>query len=152
MKNFNGNNKGKDKDLDLMEFLEILQYEYFQCEVKKKINPSPADKRYYQKVMVGKERKIKDIAKRNGLESIFSSEKVREKFYDMVYKKGRAIPEVKFTAKELDYYYSIGASFKSCQNPLLYGKCVFVGDNVLIIETPSGEEKSLLKGEAIRIL
>jgi len=38
-------NTVKDKDQTVIEFFEALQIEYFVCEIRKKIYPSPKDKK-----------------------------------------------------------------------------------------------------------
>ena len=110
----------KTRDLSLYDFFSKLQEEYVCAEVRKKIYTKPKDKGYWQRVMDGKAIKIKDIALRNSLPSIFTSESLKEKVYyriinkqgfpNFVYKNEAERLEIEF----LDFvnYYRQGCEFK----------------------------------------
>lgn len=76
----------KDKDQEILDFLDVLQKEYIAAEIRSKVYRKPKDRKYYKKVMNLKKTKIQDISFRNGLSDIFSDtttlNKYRENFYN----------------------------------------------------------------------
>lgn len=100
----------KTKNLSVAEYFLVIQKEYLIAEFRKKIYFSPKDKRYYQRVMNFKSEKIKDISKRNRLDSIFNNEskmnEVREELFD---KLGN--PRFEMTPLDLENYYATGNEF-----------------------------------------
>jgi len=95
---------GKDRNLTILEYFEKLQIEYFICEIRRKIYPSPVDKRYYKKVMLMKKQKIDDISQRNNLDSIFTNDEVRIDFQKRVY-PDVGMPKFDLTEQDIKYYY-----------------------------------------------
>jgi hypothetical protein len=78
----------KTRDIPLYEYFSKLQEEYICAELRHKIYPKPKDKTYWkEKVMIGKKKKIEDIALRNCLKSIFTSDEIRDKYYNKVFNK-----------------------------------------------------------------
>ena len=61
----------KTRNLSVYEYLKELQVEYIVFELRRKIYQSQKDRRHFEKVLNFKETKIKDIARRNCLKSIF---------------------------------------------------------------------------------
>lgn len=75
-------NKEKTRHQTIYEFLECLQLEYVNLELRKKIYPFANDKKYYKRTMEFKKQKIVDIATRNRLSTIFDDEQVKAKIYN----------------------------------------------------------------------
>ncbi len=110
----------KTRDQSLFEFLEALQQEYIQGELRLKIYPKSKDKKYWKKVLAYKETKIKDIAKRNSLPNIFDDESIKSGYRDklirqtgmpsFVYKDQSDMDE--FLSKDFLYYYSRGSEVR----------------------------------------
>ena len=103
----------KTRNLSVAEYFDVIQREYYIAEFRRKIYYSPKDKRYYGRVMEHKRVKIEDIAKRNHLDSIFTSEskaaQVRGALFDEF---GR--PRFEMTAEDRNNYYSVGNEFSYC--------------------------------------
>lgn len=76
----------KTRHQTLFQFLESLQIEYVNAELRKKIYPIIKDKKYHQRVMQHKKQKIIDIATRNGLPTIFSNDDEKSRIYSIVYR------------------------------------------------------------------
>lgn len=75
----------KTKNQSRFSFFESLQQEYIVALIRSKIYPSPRDKKYYkERVMAGKEIKIKEISSRNNLVSIFDDEDSWNEYYNQV--------------------------------------------------------------------
>jgi len=143
----------KTRDLPLYDYFNKLQEEYIVAELRKKIYPKLKDKKYWDKVMQFKKKKIEDIVLRNCLNSIFNNEKVKEKLYLKVYNK-TGLPnflykddEDRFQTEILDkrYYYNEDSDFKVIlsDDEMLVGKLVSVDLStkklVLIIDGSSKE-------------
>lgn len=77
----------KTRDLHIYDFLEVLQIEYINAELRGKIYPNAGDKAFYrEKVMYHKKKKIQDICSRNPqLPNIFNSEDEKKRIIDRVY-------------------------------------------------------------------
>lgn len=89
----------KSRYLSSSQLFEILQEEYIVCELRSKIYPECIrnkkgeevfPREYWKSLMEKKKVKIVDLAKRNGLFSIFDDKRVMMDFYK------RIIPEVGF--------------------------------------------------------
>lgn len=74
----------KSRDVSILDFLQILQEEYICTIIRHKIYPRISDKNHYKKVAKGKEEKIRDIAKRNNLSTIFDDKDLYLEFWDRV--------------------------------------------------------------------
>lgn len=111
----------KDKNQSILEFFEVLQLEYFICEIRKKIYISQKDKNYYKRVMDFKKNKIEDLSLKNGIPSIFSDEELRIDFIKKTYPK-LGLPEfIKcynntklaiWTENDNNHYYLTGKDIK----------------------------------------
>lgn len=110
-----------DRDLSVLEYFKELQKEYFAAEIRSKIYSKMKDKKYFRdRVMVGKEIVIKDIAKNNHLPSIFTSKKEYYKVRNLVYgERGYPNFEYKnesfrsqFGEKDLFYYFYKGSEVR----------------------------------------
>jgi hypothetical protein len=77
--------KDKTRNLSLYDYLEALQKEYINAELRKKVYPITKDKEFYKRTMLHKEEKINDIAKRNGLPTIFVDQSEHERLYALIY-------------------------------------------------------------------
>jgi hypothetical protein len=127
--------KIKTRNLSYYQYFIQLQTEYIVSELRKKIYPSPKDKKYYQRVMEGKKKIIEDIALRNSLKSIFSDESEKRKEYLSVY-KNIGFPDfnykteqerVIFEVKDKNFYYMKGAEFRiTIDKKEKIGKLLFV--------------------------
>lgn len=121
----------KSRDLTIVEFFNKLQEEYIVAELRRKIYPKVKDKKFWEKVMEGKRRKINDISLRNSLPNIFNNEKVKEKKYSCVYRES-GFPnfiykdcedETQIAEFDKKYYYNIGSQVRVFDNgELLIGK------------------------------
>lgn len=75
----------KDRDLPITDYLDILQREYVVAEIRHKIYPKIGDKKYWEKVMIGKRKKIEDICFRNKIQNIFNDQAEKERIYLDIY-------------------------------------------------------------------
>lgn len=100
----------KTRNLSAAEYFLVIQKEYLIAEFRRRIYYSPKDKAYYQRVMEHKALKIKDIAKRNCLDTIFDNpkklEEVRNDLFDEMGK-----PKFEMSPSDVDNYYAIGNDF-----------------------------------------
>lgn len=148
----NSSEKSKSRNLSIFEFFEILQLEYMTAELRKRIYPKPADKRYYTKVMSFKKDKIADIASRNTLPSIFNSVEEKRNLYRKFYNE-KGLPnfvyrndqdEEKFAPQDREHYYSQGAEVKvHTDEGIIVGEIYEVNfSKSIIFVKPRGEEES----------
>jgi hypothetical protein len=110
----------KSRNLSVYRYFEKLQFEYIVAELRKKIYPAKKDKNYHEKVMRFKKEKIEDIALRNSLPSIFSDSKIRQEYYQQIYKM-EGIPnffykdeleQQELQQKDYMFYYAINSEVK----------------------------------------
>jgi len=108
------------KNLSYFEYYDKLQREYLLFELRKKIYPSIKDKKYFEKVLSFKKKKILDLSARNQFPSIFSDEQYKNKFYIEFYPK-IGFPnffyrdendEEIFKEKDFSFYYLEGSEVK----------------------------------------
>lgn len=140
----------KTRNLSVAEYFDVIQQEYYIAEFRKKIYYNPKDKRYYGRVMGHKAEKIKDIAERNHLDSIFTSDRkaaeIRGSLFDVT---GR--PRFDMTDADRENYYSTGNEFS-------YRGGVWVLDSVredgqLVLYSSHDERYEIVSPEdVIRIL
>lgn len=71
-------NKRKSRDQRFFEFFITLQKEYIVAEIRKKIYPDIHGKEKSQEIMLGKKRKIFDMAIKNSIKTIFPDMKIGE--------------------------------------------------------------------------
>ena len=106
--------------LSTYEYLQVLQLEYVVTELRKKVYIKRKDREFFKRVLVGKEKKIKDICLRNSLPSLFEDEDTKRRCYQEVYgefgypnfhyKNHEQVEE--FRVKDFYYYYSKDSDFK----------------------------------------
>jgi hypothetical protein len=77
----------KTRNQTLFQYLESLQTEYINAELRKKIYPIVKDKRFYERTMKWKRQKIEDIAQRNELPTIFTNSEEKSRIYEKTYTK-----------------------------------------------------------------
>lgn len=112
--------RNKSRNQSLYDFLQCLQKEYVNAELRSKIYPSIGDKKYYRKVMGYKEEKIEDISMRNQLPSIFNNQDVRNDVYFEVYTNfgcpnfvyKNETEKEKFKQSDLLNYFAVGGEIK----------------------------------------
>lgn len=99
----------KTRDIPINEFFDVLQQEYFYYDYRSKLYPLKEDKDHFNKIKEHKKKKIIDIAARNNLLSIFSSEdkmrEVRKSFFDE-----NGIP-IRLAKRDWYFYYKLGTCF-----------------------------------------
>jgi hypothetical protein len=110
----------KDKDQSILEFYETLQIEYVVCDLRRRIYPREKDKKFFQKTCNFKEAKIKDIAERNQLPSLFDSDVIKREILAKVHNE-YGIPNfiyrneaerVELKAKDIYHYFREGSEVK----------------------------------------
>lgn len=142
--------RGKTRNLSVAEYFDVIQKEYIIASFRKRIYYSPKDKRYYDRVMEHKREKIEDIATRNHLDSIFTSEakfaSIRASLFDEC---GR--PSFEFTDADRQNYYSLGNAF-SYQGGIWILNCVQTDGRLVLHSESRGEEVTVNADEVIRIL
>lgn len=114
--NWNNKNKQesqKTRNISMYNYLNTLQKEYLVMEIRAKIYPIITDKKYYKAIMLHKEIKIRDIARRNYLDCIFDKAVVRANLEGEIINK-RGLPNFtyrdervksKFAQKDIAYYF-----------------------------------------------
>lgn len=75
----NNEKKFKDRDLSILEYLEVLQREWWVCNLRRKIYPDLKSKNNFNRIANLKRDRIKEIAERNDIPSIFSSREEMKK-------------------------------------------------------------------------
>ena len=75
----------KTRHQPILEYLEALQLEYINAELRKKIYPIPKDRKFYKRTMDHKKKKIVDIATRNSMPTIFDDPAKKNEYYTRVY-------------------------------------------------------------------
>lgn len=142
-------NREKDRHISILDFFKILQQEYLYFELKVKIYPSSKDKEYFKEVMEYKKNKIKDIATKNSLETLFDSEenmmKARNTFFD---KNGN--PN-RLGKRDLYFYYKLGSDF-SYEGEGVKIRRYNLDEREASIELPSGELETVSFDSISRIL
>lgn len=127
----------KTKNLSVAEYFIEIQKEYLIADFRRKIYYNPKNKAYWTKVCFYKKKRIDEIAKRNGLNSIFNSEvklsEIRSELFDH---NGK--PKFNLTNEDLDNYYTNG-------NEFAYKGEIYILDQVreddtLTLYSPSKEE------------
>lgn len=100
----------KTRNLSIAEYFDVLQREYMIADFRRKIYYNPKDKAYYRRVMEYKKVRIDDIASRNRLESIFTSESKKHAIQAELFDRlGRPLFEM--NKVDLQNYYAIGNEF-----------------------------------------
>ncbi len=111
-----------DRDLSQIDYLDILQQEYFLNMLKSKIYLKFNDRLYYKKVMSYKKEKILNLSEKNFLPNIFSDESLFKKYRANIFPK-QGLPNVRLNRKEIDQYYSTGSDVRiDTEEAILIGK------------------------------
>lgn len=103
-------NRIKDRNISIAEFLMNLQKEYVISDFRRKVYVSPADRRYYQKVMDFKKEKIDNISERNNLPTIFTSDEVKKGIYSELFDSLNK-PKFNMTEDDERFYFSYDSEF-----------------------------------------
>lgn len=146
----------KTRHQSLFEYLEALQLEHIQAEVRRKIYPKPKDKVFWEKVLSHKKEKIIDIASRNGLPSIFDDELVKNQYRSKIFPETGFptffykddIDKAEFELKDFKYYFSAGSEVKILQElgKIVIGKIVKApkfGEDVVLVRIKGSSEETL---------
>lgn len=149
----------KTRDLTRLEYFEQLQLEYLVAELRGKIYPSVRDKKYYrERVMPGKRHIIEEIAFRNNLPSIFTSQQVLRDFYQKIYAKPFPLflyrsneERERLFPQDFENYYSSG-EFMLIDKPEVFGLIVSHDDSYVILNTNQGENLRFPINKVRRIL
>jgi len=112
--------RSKTRNQSLYEYLEALQLEFIQTELRRKIYSKAKDKKFWEKVLVKKEAKIKDISSRNGLPSIFNNDAIKAQYRSKIFNETgipnffykNDIDKYEFELKDFKYYFSSGSEVK----------------------------------------
>lgn len=140
----------KTRNLSAAEYFLVIQKEYLIAEFRRKIHYSPKDKAYYQRVMEHKAEKIKTIAKRNCLDSIFDNEakleEVRNELFD---ESGKPIFDM--TQSDIDNYFAPGNEF-AYQRKVWTLESVKPDGSLVLFQKNSGEYEIANKKDVCRIL
>lgn len=149
----------KDRNISIVEYLEVLQNEYIFNEIRKKIYPKKQDRDYYQKVLDSKKEKILDISERNRIPCIFTTPDIKDKLMK------RLIPMFgfpNFTSKESNRryyevydqrnYYRRESNFKFIiDTDIKIGILKNVENDICIIES-EGQLYHVSKNDCARII
>lgn len=87
------------RKLNVQELFDILQQEYLICRLRADIYMKTHLKEYWDKVAIGKKKKILDIAKRNQLPCIFDHQQIREEYSKKVFRE-KGYPRFYYTSQE----------------------------------------------------
>lgn len=146
----------KDRHLSIAEYFDILQLEYYICEIRKKIYAEIRDKDYWGYQMENKKKKIEDIAFRNSLKSIFNDDDVKKSYIKKVYPE-MGLPnfnlnsKYKLTDNDITNYYRVDSDVRVHigDGEDKIGKIVVVdlGHNYVVVKLrgESDKRKVLLK-------
>lgn len=103
----------KSRHINILEFLEQLQLEYYQADFRRSIHHSPKNKAYWKRVMEGKREKILNVSSRSDLDNIFNNEAEAAEFRARIFPSAKHIA-IKFelTPEEIKLYYAPGSPVK----------------------------------------
>lgn len=142
--------RNKTRNLSVAEYFDVIQKEYYIAEFRKKIYYSPKDKRYYGRVMEHKRAKIEDIAGRNHLDSIFTSDAKSAEIRGMLF-DGLGRPVFDMTPEDRNNYYATGNEFSYCGRIWILD--AIQSDGKLVLYSSHEERyETVERDEVIRIL
>jgi len=125
----------KSRHLNILDFLDRLQIEYYQADFRRSIHHSPKNKAYWKRVMDGKREKIIDISRRSDLSNIFDDSNEAADYRSRVFPSAKSIAfKFELSEEEVKLYYAPGSPVKVEVEPgkFLTGKIVEVYfDNAL---------------------
>lgn len=117
MNNFNNLPSASDAK-SVLSFFRTLQVEYMCCNIRALLYTKEKDKKFFKKLMSFKETKIKDIALKNGLVSIFASQEKWNEVFKIIVPTELSFPQFlynnqwgEFKEKDMKNYYSIDREF-----------------------------------------
>lgn len=102
--------KKSTRNLSTAEYFLQIQKEYLIAEFRKKIYYNPKDKAYWKRVMGFKKQKIEEIAKRNGLKSIFNN-KEKHCYLRSILFDSNGKPKFEMTDTDKSNYFTNGNEF-----------------------------------------
>lgn len=96
----------KDRNLSPIDYIKVLEVEWWICNLRRKIYPSITDKNFYNRVANLKRDRIKSMSERNEIESIFT-DKEKMRALNKKFMKEGGIPIFEgMTESDLINYYS----------------------------------------------
>lgn len=103
----------KSRHLNILDYLDRLQIEYYQADFRRSIHHSPKNKSYWKRVMDGKKEKIIDISKRSDLSNIFSDPTETAEYRSRVFPSTKSIAfKFELSEEEFKLYYAPGSPVK----------------------------------------
>lgn len=142
-----------DRHLSQIDYLDILQWEYFVNMFKSKIYTKLNDRNFYKKVMSHKKDKILDLSRKNYLPNVFDDKELFEKYRALIFPKQGITSSMKLTDEEIAYYYSKDSDVRINQDDsVLLGKISSSeGSHVKVKIRGTDEIKPFLKTAVTRI-
>ena len=137
----------KSRHINILDFLEQLQLEYFQADFRRSIHHSPKNKAFWKRVMEWKKEKILDVSSKSDLENIFNNEREADEYRKRVFPYAKSIA-IKFelSDEEVKLYYAVGSPVKVevDEGKFLSGKIeqVFFENNLALIRIKGRSEPS----------
>ena len=142
--------KEKTRNLSVAEYFEVLQEEYMVAEFRKKVYFALNDKAFYGRVMKHKREKIENIAKRNNLDSIFSSETKYNEVYNRLFDHfGK--PKFTMNEKDVSNYYNPGNEFSYRGKAWVLDQ-VCENGNLILYNSRESKYEEVKKDEVCRII
>ena len=145
----------KTRNLSLLDYLEVLQNEYFINEFRSRFYTRNKDREYYKKVYNCKKEKIQNISNQNSIKSIFTSEDYYRFVKDKLFNK-KGFPQFPLLFRDLENYYHNGCDVKIyIDEDINLGRIIKTTDNftkILVKMRNSEHEKFFSAQNIIRIL
>lgn len=139
-----------NRELSVAEYFIQIQKEYLIAQFRSKIYFSPKNKRYWKKVMGYKAEKIKMIAERNNLNSIFSSTEKMNEFHNRLFSRNGK-PMFELTEEDLKNYYTAGNEF-SYQGEIYILDKVLPNNKLYLFSKDKNEYRTVNMSETCRII
>lgn len=138
-----------DKNLSKLDFMEVLQQEYFAAEIRSKIHHKISNKKYWKKMMVRKKEKIKSISNELDIKSIFDSDEYYQEVKRAIFPdKHNRVPKFEMSNEELELYFADDSQVKVFgENGEFYLgtiKTSMLSKNILSIKKRGGSEVKLI--------
>lgn len=154
----------KTRNQSLYEYLESLQLEFIQAELRRKIYTRPKDKKFQEKLLERKKIKIVDISERNNLPNIFTTTAEYERFYNRIHNVdgypnfiyANQEQRDEFEMRDFINYYSINSEVRVTEEDqeVRIGTILGTPENGMVkVQVRGEDEPRLIKGEyLVRIL
>jgi hypothetical protein len=144
------------RNLSLLDYLYILQREYFLSDTRSKFYYNPNDKRFYKRVAGHKRDKILKIQQDNGLKTIFNDEALYSKIKSETLKPN-GLPIDDLTDKDIEHYYSNGSDIKCfvSESEFVLGKIIqhdLKHNTILVKLSNGGGDKEFSCSNSVRII